>query len=299
MLAYGHQTYTWDILKIIFLSILTLYCGFFAALIWNDITDADIDRIAHPSRPVPQGKITARRFFAIALVFSVLTFLFALLTSLWCFIIVGFNALFVAFHDKYLKKRVKIPAYSEIFTPVQWLIVPLFGYFALWTVLPPTGDITITVPVLGYLSIHSNQLLPLLLLLLFTYFADDAHDLAEGIHDVEGDRRAGVRTYATSFGEKTAATISVVMILLAGIFGIMLYLWTTLTLLYLVPFVLLWLYTLFLFSRLMKAEGDERKQLGKILGRKGFNFLLFTYALIFLDVFVQMITLTYFHWMLP
>ena len=125
------------------------------------------------------------------------------------------------------------------------------------------------------------------------------HDLAEGIHDVEGDRRAGVRTYATSFGEKTAATISVVMILLAGIFGIMLYLWTTLTLLYLVPFVLLWLYTLFLFSRLMKAEGDERKQLGKILGRKGFNFLLFTYALIFLDVFVQMITLTYFHWMLP
>jgi len=45
MLAYGIQTYDLEIMKIILLAILTMYSGFFAALIWNDITDEDIGRI--------------------------------------------------------------------------------------------------------------------------------------------------------------------------------------------------------------------------------------------------------------
>jgi heme O synthase-like polyprenyltransferase len=51
-----------------------LYAGFFAALIWNDITDSEIDGIAHPDRPIPSGKISKKRFFAIALVFSAMVF---------------------------------------------------------------------------------------------------------------------------------------------------------------------------------------------------------------------------------
>jgi len=64
MLAYGVQSYNIGIIKVIALSILTLYSGFFAALIWNDITDADIDAIARPSRPVPEGRISKKKFFA-------------------------------------------------------------------------------------------------------------------------------------------------------------------------------------------------------------------------------------------
>ena len=52
MLAYGIRPYDSTIITIILLSILSLYSGFFAALIWNDITDADIDSIAHPDRPI-------------------------------------------------------------------------------------------------------------------------------------------------------------------------------------------------------------------------------------------------------
>jgi len=47
----------------------------------------------------------------------------------------------------------------------------------------------------------------MILLVLFTYFADNAHDLPEGIHDMEGDHKLGVKTYATSFGEKNAEKI--------------------------------------------------------------------------------------------
>ena len=111
MLAYGIQTYNYEIIRIILLTILTMYSGFFATLIWNDITDADIDIIAHPDRPIPSGRINIKKFFKIALIFSALNFIFAVLISIWCFIIVGITALFVAFHNKYFKRKIKLPAY--------------------------------------------------------------------------------------------------------------------------------------------------------------------------------------------
>ena len=39
MFAYGMQPYNYEIVKIIVLAVLTIYSGFFAVLIWIDITD--------------------------------------------------------------------------------------------------------------------------------------------------------------------------------------------------------------------------------------------------------------------
>ena len=74
MLAYGIKTYNFDIIKIIILTILAMYSGFFAALIWNDITDVEIDAVVHPDRPITGGRISSKKFFAVALVFSAATF---------------------------------------------------------------------------------------------------------------------------------------------------------------------------------------------------------------------------------
>ena len=286
-----------EIIKPILLTIATLYCGFFAALIWNDITDKDIDIIVHPARAVPSGHISSKKFFTIALVFSALTFLFAVLTSPWCFFIVGITALFVAIHNKYLKKIIKLPAYSEIFTPVQWLAVPLFGFFAIFTTMPVNGDINFSIPVLGNLSIHRVQLLPMFLLCFFTYFADDAHDIAEGIHDVDGDRQIGVKTYATSFGEKNAAKISFCMFFISGILGILLWFSTILSIIFVIPFIIFWFYILNQSYKLMIITDDlQRKYIAKIMGHKGYNYLLFSFSLIFLDVFLQLINAEYLHW---
>jgi geranylgeranylglycerol-phosphate geranylgeranyltransferase len=287
MLAYGIQTYNWEIIKIIILTILSLYSGFFAALIWNDITDINIDAVVHPNRPLPKGEITSKKFFAIALVFSALTFMFASLVSIWCLMLVGASALFVAFHNKYLKKRIKIPAYSEIFTPIQWIVVAIFGYLAIWTILPRVTDFTFTFSLFGTISTNVSEIQNMILLILFTYFADNAHDLSEGIHDVEGDRKSGVKTYSTSFGEKIAAKISFIMFALSGVLGVLFYIRTLLSPIFLILFLIAWLITLYWYFKLLKSEKEDMAKLGKIIGRKGYNYLLITYDLIFLDLLLQ------------
>jgi len=289
MLAYGIKTYDFSIITIIIFSIFALYSGFFAALIWNDITDVDIDDIAHPDRPIPSGRITQRKFFGIALIFSATTFIFSYLVNFWCFMLVGAAALFVTFHNLYLKRKVKIPAYSEIFTPLQWIIVAVFGYLAIWTALPQSAEFIINMPIFENISTSIYEFQNMILLIVFIYFTDNAHDLAEGICDAEGDRKSGVRTYATSFGEKNAARISFAMFFLSGILGVILFIRTILTLVFLIPFILIWLYTFYQSYKLLKAKVSDMKKLGAVVGRKGFNYFLITFDLIFLDIFIQII----------
>lgn len=293
MLAYGIKIYNWEILKIILLAIITLLSGYFATLIWNDITDREIDKIAHPDRSIPAGRITPKKFFIVALFFSAMVFTFAVLISVWCLFIVGMAALFVTFHNKYLKKVVKIPAYSEIFTPVQWLTVVVFGYVAIWTAFPQINEISYSLPILGPISYDINSFLNMMLLVLFTYFADGAHDLPEGIHDIEGDKKLGVKTYATSFGIKASAKISFTMFFISGILGFSLFLRNMVTPIFLMSFLVVWLYTLNWSYKYIKKDEEDMKKLGVKVGQKGFDYLLITYNLIFLDVFIQVL---YYHY---
>jgi 4-hydroxybenzoate polyprenyltransferase len=288
MLAYGLKPYNWEILRIILLSILTLFSGYFATLIWNDISDIEIDRIAHPDRIMPSGRITPKQFFIVALVFSALVFSCAILISVWCLFIVGMAALFVTFHNKFLKKIVKIPAYSEIFTPIQWVTVAVFGYVAIWTALPQSSALSYNLPVLGAIAFDADSFVNMILLVLFTYFADDAHDLPEGIHDIEGDRKHGVRTYASSFGIKTSAKISFAMYFISGILAVILFFRTIFSPIFLVPFIIVWLYTLSWSYRYIKKDEQEMKETGLLIGQKGFNYFLTVFVLMFLDILLQL-----------
>jgi 4-hydroxybenzoate polyprenyltransferase len=289
MLAYGIQPYGPEIISIIAFTILALYSGFFATLLWNDITDIDIDAVAHPDRPLPSGRISVKKMFIIALVFSTLTFIFSYLVSFICFIFVGAVALFVAFHNKYLRKIVNIPAYSEIFTPLQWIIVPIFGFLAIWTAFPPNGEITLTFPIFGYISFNIFDFQNMILLVVFTYFADSAHDLPEGIHDSNGDCKIGVKTYAISFGDRNAARISFGMVLISGVIGILLFIRTILTPIFLVLFIILWIYAMSKSYKFLKADKKDIKKLGKIVGQKIFRYFWISYDLIFIDLLIQIL----------
>jgi 4-hydroxybenzoate polyprenyltransferase len=288
LLAYGIQIYDWGIFRIILLSILTLFSGYFATLIWNDISDMEIDKIAHPDRTIPSGRITPKQFFIVALLCSAIVFTCAVLISVWCLFVVGMAALFVTFHNKFLKKIIKIPAYSEIFTPVQWVTVAVFGYVAIWTALPQSHAIRYNLPVLGAIAFDADSFINMILLVLFTYFADDAHDLPEGIHDIDGDKKHGVRTYASSFGIKTSAKVSFAMYFISGIFAIIFFFRTILSPIFLVLFLIIWLYTLNWSYRYIKKDEQEMKDTGLIIGQKGFNYFLTVFDLMLLDILLQL-----------
>ncbi len=289
MLAYGIKPYNYEIIKIIFLTVLTMYSGFFAALIWNDITDVDIDAIAHPTRPLPSGRINTKKFFGIALIFSTLTFIFALLISVWCLIIVGLAALFVGFHNKFLKRKLKLSAYSEIFSPFQWIVVAIFGFFAIWTALPQNSNIILNISFFGNISTNSRAIQQMILLIIFTYFADNAHDIAEGVHDADADLMHGVKTYATTFGLKKAVRISFIMFVISGVFGILLFLKSILSPVFLCFFLLLFVYTLIFAIRFFKSDKVDFEKEGVFVGRKLYDYFLFSYNIIFLDLLIQIL----------
>ncbi len=288
MLAAGIRHYNAALVATILFTVVALYGGFFAALIWNDITDADIDSVAHPDRPIPSGRISTSRFFKIAVFFSIITTGFAYLISAWCLAVNVFAALFVALHNKVLKRTVKIPAYSEIFTPFQWVVVGIFGYVAIWSRHPSNDSPVITLPGLGSLATSATEFGKMILLVLFIYFTDSCHDIPEGIADEGGDRLAGVRTYATSFGAKNAARVALAWFVLSGLLGVMLFATTSLSYLFLIPYFILFFYTGGYFLRLSRMSDIAAiNAFAPTVGRKGFNHFLFTFDLIFIDLLTR------------
>jgi 4-hydroxybenzoate polyprenyltransferase len=184
---------------------------------------------------------------------------------------------------------IKLPAYSEITTPLQWIIVPIFGFLAIWTVFPPISNITVDLSFFGYISFNITDFQNMILLVLFTYLADGAHDLPEGIHDLEGDLKLGVKTYATSFGVRTAARVSFAMFFISGLIGIFLFIRTILSPIFLVLFLLIWIYSMYNSYKLLVAPEKDMKELGKLVGQRTFRYFWLSYDIIFLDLIIQVL----------
>lgn len=268
LLAHGLTSFNQQDISVIILTVLSLYSGFFAALLWNDITDEEIDKIVHPDRPIPSNIIHPRKLFFIALFFSVATFIFSFFINMKFFIAVILLAFFVAVHNKYLKKKISFPAYSEIFTPIQWSMLP----------------------VLGYLSFNSLDGITLILLILFTYFSISSHDIIDGIHDFEGDKKNGVYTYANSFGIANALIISKIWFVISGVLGILIFIFSPLDLFFLICFIILWFY---LFIQYMKLNSKDisNKKINQKISRISYNYFLFTFNVIFIDIIIQLYVL--------
>ncbi|PNX51274.1 MAG: hypothetical protein BV456_03865, partial [Thermoplasmata archaeon M8B2D] len=83
--------------------------------------------------------------------------------------------------------------------------------------------------------------------------------MAEGIVDVDEDRIHGVKTYAASFGVKNAARISFILFLIALIMGIILFLKTVLSYVFLISFIYIWIYITYQSYRLITSKKEDMK----------------------------------------
>lgn len=145
----------------------------------NDFFDRGIDKINHPQRPIPSGKIIPRRALMLASILFIVTLIFAFLINNVAFIIVIANMVVMISYEIFFKAK---GAAGNI--TISWLTGTtfLFGGAAVLAV-----EKTIILAILAFLATFGRE-------------------IAKDIEDVKGDR--GRFTLPMSIGEKNAGIIA-------------------------------------------------------------------------------------------
>jgi len=151
-----------------------------ASMAINDHYDREIDEVNEPNRPIPSGIIKPREALVFATVLTVIGFMAAYLTNVFC--------LFAAM--------------------LAWLI------FTAYTVVGKRSGLSgnflvstcVAIPfVYGSLAITSKVSLNVLFFVSMVFLSNTGREITKGIVDVQGDRTQGVKTLAVRCGEKKAA----------------------------------------------------------------------------------------------
>jgi geranylgeranylglycerol-phosphate geranylgeranyltransferase len=143
----------------------------------NDYYDRKADKKNAPHRPIPSGAISAN----VAFYFAVLSFAAGVAMSFFinyqCLALAGFNSAMLFLYGRNLK--------SSVFTGnvvVSYLTASTFVYGAL---------------------VLQNPAVTLFLALL-AFLANVGREMIGDIEDIEGDKKAGIKTFATKYGPKKA-----------------------------------------------------------------------------------------------
>lgn len=189
--------------------------GFFltsGSMVVNDIIDKEIDAVNEPNRPIPSGAVSVGHAQVLAVVLSVLGFVFALVTSWACFVI----------------------------AVLAWLV---FTAYSLWGKRAGfLGNLLVSVCVVvpfvyGGFVVGQNVSGPSLIFVAIAFFSNTGREVTKGIVDVEGDKRKGVKTVAVRLGAQVAAVVAVVFYVSAVVLSVLP--WKlTLVSFWFVPFVL-------------------------------------------------------------
>lgn len=183
---------------------LCAFSGFFATVLFNDIADRDLDRLAHPQRPLARGTVRVGDAVALCAALYLINLttawllgavLFALV-ALWLVVLVGLHYFVVK------RGRAGKRLYSDLITPLQ------FAGFG----------------VLVYLGFGRFQLSAMALLWGTIYCADAAMNLLQAIQDRAADAQHHVPTFAVRHGVRAAARLAVALFVvglpLAALYGV-------------------------------------------------------------------------------
>lgn len=197
------------------LGAITTFFSMAAGNALNDYMDIGIDRIAHPDRPLPSGRISRKGvpYIATALFFLALTVSIPLGAN--AFSIVSINILLMIFYELYAKNN---PSGNII---ISYLVGSIFLF---------GGAI-------------SGKLRDSLFLFLLAFFATLGREIAKDIEDLEGDR--GKRRTTALINLPAARYLSALFTLLAVALSPLPYLYGIFSLFYLIFIALAdWLFIL-------------------------------------------------------
>ncbi|UCH69808.1 MAG: UbiA family prenyltransferase [Candidatus Bathyarchaeota archaeon] len=151
-----------------------------ASMVVNDYYDREIDAVNEPNRPIPSGLIQPKEALAFAFTLTVIGFVSAYLTNIFCFFTaMGAWFLFVTYTT--VGKRSGLP-----------------GNFLV--------SVCVATPfVYGSYAVANAIRLNVLIFVSMAFLSNTGREITKGIVDVQGDRMKSVQTVAVRYGEKSAA----------------------------------------------------------------------------------------------
>lgn len=174
----------------ILLGFLTSFALTGASMVINDYYDRNIDAINEPTRPIPSGLISTTEALSLALILSIIGFAAALKISLPCFLI----------------------------ATITWTVSVIYNTKGKYTGLLGNFLVSICVVVpfiYGGFTVDKGFALTILLFVAIAFLSNTGREVTKGIVDIQGDRSQKVRTIAVLYGERNAAILSSIFLLLA------------------------------------------------------------------------------------
>ncbi len=180
-----------DVSTKLLLGFITSFALTGASMVINDYYDRKIDAINEPSRPIPSGLVSTEEALLLALALSTIGFAAALMTSTPC--------LFIAI----------IAWIVSVTYNTKGKHTGLLGNFLVSTVV-------VTPLIYGGFAVDKGLAMPTLLSVAIAFLSITGREITKGIVDVQGDKAQNVKTTAVLYGEKTAAVVAVILLLLAA-----------------------------------------------------------------------------------
>ncbi|MFN3527843.1 MAG: UbiA family prenyltransferase, partial [Candidatus Altarchaeaceae archaeon] len=196
----------------------------------NDYFDREIDKINHPERPIPSGKIKPRN----ALIFSIILFLISLILSSLINIISFFIVLFAMTFQILYELKFKNHYITKNFT-ISFLTAMLFVF----------GSVVVN---------NEIKISPSFILGVLSFFAIFGREIIKDIEDYKGDKER--LTIPKKIGIKNASYISSFFILLSVILSPLPYIILKFNLLYLV--LVLITDIIFIYSLKIQIENPKK-----------------------------------------
>ncbi|MEB2793579.1 MAG: UbiA family prenyltransferase [Caldisphaeraceae archaeon] len=162
--------------------------GFFisgSAMILNDIIDLDIDAINNPLRPLPSKAISIKSAKILFVIFSVIGLTFSLLSGILTFAIAMASYIIAIIYNTKGKKTG---------IPGNLMVAYAMG-----------------VPIIYGSAIVGRLNFNIFIYWLMIFLSGIAREITKGITDIEGDRRAGIKTLAVTKGPRAAALASLLL----------------------------------------------------------------------------------------
>lgn len=180
----------------ILLASISVFLATGAGNVINDYYDYKIDEINRPDRPIPSGRVSPKNAKTYALLIFALATIIGYCIGLLPGTIVLISSLLMIAYSKFLKSKCLIGNIT-----VSFLTGLCFVF----------GGIVVNQVILG------------VYMMFFAFLMNFAREIVKDIEDVEGDKSEGATTFPIVYGEKYAAILASILMILSTVLSPILY----------------------------------------------------------------------------